>query len=178
MPEDAAAPDPRVQAVAGLVARVEGAARWLAWFATRAAGVGGLAGIAMWWLAAGDSVGDWWRGTARSVLMLALCLAPALWLINVRMSLLGLVELPETLSGVAARRMRRTPADARPPAPAGGALGAVRSLWGILRDYGDVAGSWGTVAQILAPSFWLFTVVALVAVPVVVVLALAAALVA
>lgn len=110
--------------------------------------------------------------------MLALCLAPALWLVNVRMSLLGLLELPATLGGVAARRMGRTPADRRPPAPAGGVLGAARSIWGVLRDYGDVAGSWGTVAQLIAPPFWLLTVVALLAVPLVVVLALVAALLA
>jgi hypothetical protein len=171
-------PDPRVQAVAGLVSRVEGAARWLAWVATLAACVGGLAGTALWWFSAGEGVDEWWQGTAGSVLVLALCLAPALWLANVRMSLLGLLELPETLSGVAARRMRRSPAGARPPAPAGGVIGAVRSIWGIVRDYGDVAGSWGAVAQILAPPFWLLTVAALLAVPLVTVLALVAALLA
>jgi hypothetical protein len=170
-------PDPRVQAVAGLVARVEGAARWLAWLATRAAGVGGVAGVALWWLVAGESVDEWWRGTAGSVLVLALCVAPALWLVNVRMSLFGLLELPETLGGVAARRMRRTPPDGKPPAPAGGALGALRSIWGVVRDYGDVAGSWGAVAQVLAPPFWLVSLLALLVVPVVVALALVAALV-
>ena len=164
--------------MAGLVARVEGAARWLAWVATRAAGIGGAAGAVLWWLAAGERIGDWWQGTAGSVLVLALCLAPALWLVNVRMSLIGLVELPETLRGVATRRMGRTPAEARPPAPQGGLLGAVRSIWGIVRDYGDVTGSWGAVAQIVAPPFWLLTVAAFLAVPVVVVLALVAALLA
>ncbi|HUR22813.1 MAG TPA: hypothetical protein VMZ73_02970 [Acidimicrobiales bacterium] len=176
MPEGTAGPDPRMQAVAGLVARVEGAARWLAWFATRAAVFGGAAGVALWWLTAGDRADDWWQGTAGSILLLALCVAPALWLVNVRMSLMGLLELPETLSGVASRRMPRTPAGGRPPAPAGGALGALRSIWGILRDYGDVAGSWGAVAQLLAPPFWLLTVVALLAIPLVVVLALVAVL--
>jgi hypothetical protein len=168
--------DPRVQAVAGLVARVEGAARWLAWLATRAAGVGGVAGVALWWLVAGARVGEWWQGTAGSVLVLALCVAPALWLVNVRMSLLGLLELPETLAGVAARRVRRAPSDGKPPAPAGGAIGALRTTWGAVRDYGDVAGSWGAVAQVLAPPFWLLTAVALLAVPLMVVLALVAAL--
>ena len=167
-----------MQAVAGLVSRVEGAARWLAWVATRAAFLGGVAGTALWWFSAGDRVDDWWQGTAGSVLFLALCLAPALWLAKVRMSLLGLLELPETLQGVAARRMRRTPAGHRPPAPAGGAIGAVRSIWGVVRDYGDVAGSWGAVAQVLAPPFWLLTVVALLAVPLVSVLAVVAALLA
>lgn len=167
-----------MQAVAGLVARVGGAARWLAVFATRAAGVGGAAGMALWWLAAGDRLGDRWQGTAGSVVVLALCLAPALWLVNVRMSLLGLLELPETLGGVAARRGGRAPSDAKPPAPAGGPIGAVRSIWGVVRDYGAVAGTWGAVAQVLAPPFWLVTVVALLAVPLVVVLALVAALLA
>lgn len=169
-------PDPRVQAVAGLVARVEGVARWLAWVAIRAAAVAGAAGIALWWFAAGEGVADWWQGTAGSVLLLALCLAPALWLVNVRMSLLGLLELPETLGGVAARRMGRKPAESRPPAPAGGVIGALRSTWGVVRDYGDVAGSWGAVAQVLAPPFWVLTALALLAVPLVVVLALVAAL--
>ena len=167
-----------MEALAGLVARVGGAARWLAAFATRAAGVGGAAGIALWWLAAGDRLGNWWRGTAGSVVVLALCLAPALWLVNVRMSLLGLLELPETLGGVAARRVGRTPSDAKPPAPARGPVAVVRSIWGVVRDYGDVAGTWGAVAQVLAPPFWLLTVVALVAVPLVVVLALVAAVLA
>jgi hypothetical protein len=177
--EGTVSPGPRVQAVAGLVSRVEGAARWLAWLATRAACVGGVAGIALWWFSAGEGVDQWWQGTAGSVLVLVLCLAPALWLANVRMTLLGLLELPETLSGVATRRMpgRAGPA-ARPPAPAGGALGAVRSIWGIVRDYGDVAASWGAVAQILAPPFWLLTVVALLGVPLVTALALVAALLA
>ena len=57
-------------------------------------------------------------------------------------------------------------------------IGAVRSTWGVLRDYGDVTGSWGAVAQVLAPPFWVLTVVALLAVPLVAVLALVAALLA
>jgi hypothetical protein len=48
---------------------------------------------------------------------------------------------------------------------------------GVLRDYGDVAGSWGTVAQLVAPSFWLLTLAAFVAVPVLAVVAAVAALV-
>ena len=176
VPESAGPSDPRVQAVAGLVVRVERRARWLAWFATRVALVGGVAGAALWWFAAGGRMSDWWRGTVGSVLVLVLCLAPALWLVNVRMSLLGLVELPETLGGVATRRIRRTPPGTRPPAPDGGVVDAVRSTWRILKDYGDVAGSWGTVAQLLVPSFWLLTVVALLAVPVVCLLAVVAGL--
>jgi hypothetical protein len=169
-------PDPRLQAVAGLVARIDGAARWLAWTATRVSGVGALAGAVLWWFEAGPRVFDWWRGTAGSLLVLALCLLPAAWLLNVRMSLLGLVELPATLGGVASRRARRPRAADRPAKPDGGVLGTVRSLGSILQDYGDVAGSWGTVVQVLAPSFWLLTAVAFVAVPVLVVAALVAAL--
>jgi hypothetical protein len=171
-------PDQRVQAVTALVARVEGAARWLAWVATRGAWAGGAAGAVLWWFTAGDRVGDWWRGTAGSLLVLALCLAPALWLVNVRESLLGLLELPATLSGVATRRLRRPRAGAKPPAPDDGVFGTLRSTWGVLQDYGDVAGSWGTVAQLLAPPFWLLTAVALLAVPLVSVLALLAVLLA
>lgn len=171
-------PDPRLQAVAGLVSRVDGAARWLAWTATRVAAVGAVAGAVLWWFVAGDDVSEWWRGTAGSLLVLALCLLPALWLLNVRMSLLGLVELPETLGGVAARRAGR-PRDAdRPAKPDGGVLATVRSLRSILQDYGDVAGSWGTVVQVLVPSFWMLTAVAFVAVPVLAVTAMVAALLA
>jgi hypothetical protein len=169
-------PDPRVQAVTSLVARVDGAARWLAWVVTRAAWVGAAAGAVLWWFTAGERVAEWWRGTAGSLLVLALCLAPALWLVNVRMSLLGLVELPATLSGVATRRLGRARAGARPPAPDGGVIGAARSTWRILQDYGDVAGSWGTVAQLLAPPFWLLTMLALLLVPLLAVGAVVAAL--
>lgn len=176
--EKARAPDQRVQAVAALVARVGGAARWLAWVATRAAWAGGAAGAALWWFTAGDRVGDWWRGTAGSLLVLALCLAPALWLVNVRMSLLGLLELPATLGDVAGRRLRRARRGSKPPAPDGGVVGTLQSTWRILQDYGDVAGSWGAVAQLVAPPFWLLTVLALLAVPLLVVLALVAVLLA
>ncbi len=169
-------PDPRLQAIAGLVSRIDGAARWLAWTATRVAGLGAVAGAVLWWFVAGERISEWWRGTAGSVLVLALCLAPALWLLNVRQSLLGLVDLPETLSGVAARRAGRPEAAGRPARPAGGVLGTVRTLRSTLGDYGDVAGAWGTVAQVLVPSFWLLTAVAFAAVPVVAVLAAIAAL--
>jgi hypothetical protein len=174
--ETGSPPAAALQAVNALVARVDGAARWLAWVATRAAGVGAAAGAVLWWFTAGERVLQWWRGTAGGLAVLALCLAPALWLVNVRMSLLGLVELPATLSGVATRRVRRVRAGGRPPAPHGGVFGALRSMWRVLQDYGDVAGSWGTVAQLLAPPFWLLTVLALLIVPVLAVAAAVAAL--
>lgn len=170
-------PDPRVDALTQLVGRVEGAACWLARLATRAALVGGMAGLVLWWFVAGDRIPDWWQGTASSVLVLAVCGAPALWLLNVRSGLTDLVELPDRLSGVATRRAGAFRKGERIEAPDGGLLGAVRSVRSVVRDYGDVAGSWGTVAQLVAPSFWLLTVAALGAVPVVVLLAAVAALV-
>jgi hypothetical protein len=106
------------------------------------------------------------------LLVLVLCLAAPLWLLNVRFALLDLVELPDKLSGIADRRLRTRPA---PERPAGGTLGTIRSVRDIVQDYGDVAGSWGTVAQLVVPAFWLLTVAALIAVPVLVVVAAIAA---
>jgi len=170
-------PDPRLEALAGMVARVEGAACWLARLATRAAVVGGGAGILLWWVTAGERVDDWWQGTAVSLLALVLCLAAAAWLLNVRSALVALVELPDRLTDVTTRRAAQLRRGPRLERPEGGVLAAVRSVRGILRDYGDVVGSWGTVAQLLVPTFWLLTVAALVAVPLLVVLAVVAALI-
>lgn len=169
--------DARLDALAGVVARAEGGACWLARLCTKAAAVGGAAGALLWWLAAGDRVDEWWRGTAGSLLVLGLCLLPAGWLLNVRFALLGLVELPAKLSGVATRRAGQLGQGRRPERPDGGALQAGRSVYGIVRDYGDVVGSWGTVAQLLVPWFWMATIVALAAVPVLVVAAAIAGLV-
>lgn len=166
--------DQRLEVLASAVGRVEGKACWLARLATRVAIAGGLAALLLWWVVAGDRIGDWWQGTAASLLVLVLFLAPVAWLVNVRFALLELVELPEKLAGVATRRTARlrTGASGTPiERPEEGALEAVRSLWGVLRDYGDVVGAWGTVAQLVAPPFWLLTVVALAAVPLMVVLA-------
>ena len=162
--------DPRVKALAGGLARAGAAMCWLARLATRAAVVGALAGAALWWVVAGERVDEWWRGTAGSLLVLGLCLAAPLWLANVRFALLDLVELPGKLGGVASRRTR--PAPERPD---GGALGAVRSIRDVVSDYGDVAGSWGAVARVLVPAFWLLTLAALAAVPVLVLAAAVAA---
>jgi len=167
-------PDPRVEALAGMVARVEGAACWLGRLALRAAVVGGIAGGLLWWVATGERVDEWWEGTASSLLVLALCLAPAAWLVNVRFAVVELVELPDRLGGVAGRRTAHLKGKPQPDRPDGGALGAARSIWGIVRDYGDVVGSWGTVAQLIAPPFWFLTAVSLVAVPILVVVAAAA----
>ncbi len=169
--------DPRLETVVAVVARVEVAACWLARLATRAAVGGGAAGLLLWWIAIGDRAGDWWEGTAASLLVLALCLAPAAWLMNVRFALVELVELPDKLSGVTKRRAAQVRAGTLLVRPDGSLLGTLRSVRAILRDYGDVVGSWGAVAQLLVPSFWLLTVAALVAVPVVVIVAAVAALV-
>ena len=164
--------DPRIERLASVVARVEGAACWLARNATRAAAVAALAGAVLWWAVAGERLSDWWQGTATSVVVLVLCLAPAAWLFNVRTALHDLVDLPAKLQGVATRRARV------PQKPAEGLLGAIRTVRGLARDYGDVTGAWGTVAQLAVPSFWLLTALAFAAVPVVVIMAAVAALVA
>ena len=169
--------DPRVEALGRLVGRIDGAARRLARAATTAAAAGGVAGLALWWLTIGDRVTDVWEGTAASLVVLALCLAPSAWLVNVRFAIHGLLELPETLGGVASRRAASLRAETREEPPEG-LWGSVRTVRGVVRDYGDVMGSWATVAQLLAPSFWLITVAALVAVPVLVVLAALAGLLA
>lgn len=156
------------------MAKVGASACWLARLATRAALVGALAGAALWWAVAGERVDEWWRGTAGSLLVLALCLAAPLWLLNVRVALLDLVELPEKLGGVANRRLTRPPA---PERPAAGTLGTIRSIRGIVADYGDVAGSWGTVAQLVVPGFWFLTIAALAAVPMLVLAAAVAGIV-
>jgi hypothetical protein len=161
--------DPRIERLATVVARIEGAACWLARTATRAAAPAGVAGVVLWWTLAGERLTDWWKGTATSLVVLILCLAPAGWLLNVRAALHDLVDLPANLQGVATRRRA-------PQKPADGVLGAIRTVRGIARDYGDVTGAWGTVAQLVVPSFWLLTALAFAAVPVLVVVAAVAAL--
>lgn len=157
-----------------MVGRIGSGVCWLARFAARAAVVGGVAGTVLWWAVASDRVDEWWRGTVGSLLVLVLCLAAPLWLLNVRFALVDLVELPGRLRGVAGRRVARRPA---PERPAGGTLATVRSIRGVLSDYGDVAGSWGTVAQLVVPTFWALTLAALAAVPVLAVAGAIAALV-
>ena len=150
---------------------------WLARLATRAAVVAGVAGTSLWWVTAGDRVDEWWRGTAASLLVLGICLIPGGWLLYVRFALVGMVELPGKLTGVATRRAAQLRVADRVERPDGGPLQAMRSVRAVVGDYGDVVGSWGTVAQLLVPWFWLVTVVALLAVPLLVVSAAVAALV-
>lgn len=164
------ADDPRIERLAAVVARVEGAACWLARTATRASAVAAIAGVVLWWAATGDRLPDRWHGTVTSLVVLVLCLTPAGWLFNVRSALHGLVDLPASLQGVATRRRE-------PRKPAGGLLGAIRTVRGVARDYGDVTGAWGTVAQLVVPLFWLLTALAFVAVPLLVMAAAVAALV-
>jgi hypothetical protein len=116
-----------------------------------------------------------------SLLVLALLAAPAAWLVNVRFALLELVELPQKVAGVTTRRAAQLrpggPPVERPDGGPLGAVGAVRSMWGVLRDYGDVVGAWGAVAQLVVPWFWMLTAAAFLAVPVVVALAVVVGLV-
>ena len=177
MPATGFPDDPRVAAVRNLVARVEGAARGVIALATTAAAVAGIAGVVLWWSTAGHRLDDDARGALVCLLVLGLCLAPAGWLLNVRFALLSLLELPEKLAGVTARRgaqlLGAPPVRAAPT----GRLKALRSVREVVRDYGDVVGSWSTVAQLLAPTFWALTVLAVLAVPVLVVVAAVAGLV-
>jgi hypothetical protein len=179
-----------------MVSRAKGATCWLARLATRAAVVGGIAGALLWWIEGSGRIDEWWQGTVASLLILALCLAPAAWLIYVRVALLELVELPQKLSGVAARRIGQAgigqagtgrpitghlgighvPSDAEPERPKGGVVGGVRSVWSVVSDYGDVVGGWGAVAQLLVPWFWLVSAAALAAVPILVLLVAVAGL--
>jgi hypothetical protein len=149
---------------AAVVARVEGAACWVAGVATKGSAAAGAAGLVLWWLAAGGRVTGWWHGTLLSALVLVACLAPAEWLMNVRFAMVELVELPETLRGVAVRRAGGL--RGRAVTPARGVPAAVRSVRDAVRDYGDVTGSWGAVAQVVTPAFWFLTAAALAAVPV------------
>jgi hypothetical protein len=169
--------DPRLDVLAGVVGRVEATARWLARLASRGAVAGGVAALPVWWVVAGDGVTEWWAGTAASLLVLGLFLAPAAWLVNVRFALLELVELPQKLAGVATRRAAHLRTSAPVDRPDQGPFAAARSVWGVLNDYGDVVGAWGTVAQLVAPWFWLLTAAAFVAVPLVALLAVVVVLV-
>ncbi len=169
-------PDSRYDALAGLVRRVAGPTCWLRRVVTTAAAVGALAGLMLWWVLSGDLLTQRWRGTVGSLLVLACALAPAGWLLNVRWALTGLLEVPEKLGGVTARRGAELLGRSRPERPAGGLRDAVGTVRGIARDYGDVVGSWRSVAQLLVPAFWALTAAAIAAVPALVALALLAAL--
>jgi len=171
--------------------RVEQAARRLARLITIAAGVGASAGLLLWWSTVGRRIGQRGPEVAAVVVVAALCLAPAAWLMNVRFALLGLLEIPDKLSGVAARRGARfldSPLVGPPRTAAGvtgpvlnertGRLATLRSLRSAFRDYGDVAGSWARLGQLLTPTFWLLTAFALLAVPVLVAASAIAAAVA
>lgn len=168
--------DPRQDGLTDVMARVEGAACRLGRLTTRAALVGGVAGALLWWVTVGDRVGDWWQGTGGSLLVFALCVAAPAWLANVRYAQDELVELPDKLGGVSRRRGAQLRGERPVERPAGCVLAGVRSIQDLLRDYGDVMGSWGAVAQLLAPTFWLLTAVAPMVVPVLVVLAAGVAL--
>jgi len=182
-------PDPRLAKLGAVVVRVDGATRTLARLATVATVVGAAGGAVLWWYAAGRQISDLGQTTVASLAVLAVCLIPAGWLLYVRLCLLALVKLPARLGGVATRRgseligtappqtspERRAVADLR---VSPGWLGLARTLRGLARDYGDVVGSWATVVQLVTPTFWALTALALLAVPILVALAAVAGLVA
>jgi len=115
----------------------------------RVAGYGAVAGaasgLALWKIVAADELGDGTAGTVGSLVLMALFVLPAGWLLNVRFTLQSLRDLPDTLIQVAERSRAMTP------------MGAVRS-------YGDITGSWALVLQLLSPVFWIASAAALVAV--------------
>ncbi|MDQ6840178.1 MAG: hypothetical protein M3137_18065 [Actinomycetota bacterium] len=176
-------PDTRLAKLGAVVVRVDGVTRSLARLATAAAAVGAAGGAVLWWSTAGRRV------TAASLVVLALCLVPTGWLLYVRLCLLALVKLPAKLGGVATRRGAGLMGTA-PPEPSTerkadtdfqvspGRLARARTLRGLARDYGDVVGSWATVAQLVTPTFWALTALALLAVPILVAAAAVAGLVA
>lgn len=173
--------------------RVEQAIRRLARLIAIAAAIAGGAGLLLWWSTVGHRVGRPGSSTAGVVVVALLCLAPAAWLVNVRLALLGLLEIPEKLSGVTARRgaqLLGSPLMSSPQAGAAtarpvpeertgstGWLAAARSLHAAFGDYGDVAGSWARLAQLLTPTFWVLTGLALLAVPLLVIAAAIAGLI-
>ncbi len=168
--------------VTALVARVERTTRGLSRLVTVAAVAGGLGGAVLWWSTSGSHIHDLGRGAAVSLVVLGVCLVPAGWLLNVRLALLALLKLPAKVGEVAMRRgtqlmgtTRRGPSVAEHRV---GRLAAVGSLRSAVRDYGDVAGSWATVAQLVTPTFWALTALALLAVPILVVVGAVALLVA
>ncbi len=182
-------PDPRLAKLSAAVLRVEGATRRLARLVTAAAVVGGASGLALWWTTDGRRIHDLGQSLAASLVVLVLCLGPAAWLLHVRFSLLALLALPGKLGGVTMRRgpqlmgraRREIPAEHeadRDPRLPRGRLAAARALRGLARDYGDVVGSWATVAQLVAPTFWALTALALLAVPILVAVAAVAGLLA
>lgn len=160
----AGAPRERGERLAAAVNAIRVPVRWLARTATLLAMVAAVAAVVIWWIAAGQRTAAWWEGTVRSLLVLAVLLLPALWLVNLRMALLGVLELPSKLGDITRHRapqLRRV----RVERPQGGMRGALRSVRGLVGDYGEVTGSWGLVMQLVTPWFWFLTVAAVVAAP-------------
>ncbi len=163
--------DPRRERLAAAIERIKGPAAWLAALVTVAAVLAAASGGLLWWAITGALVRNWWQGTLAALVLLALLLVPALWLLNVRLALTSLVELPTRLEDVVKRRGPQL-RHLRLERPSGGIISTMRAVRDAARDYGDVVGSWGVVAQVAAPSFWLLTAAALAVVPVLVALSL------
>ena len=173
-------------AAPGRTARVETAihraarpARWLSRFLGRAAIAGVVAAAILWWFGFRDELSDGGTGVAESLVAAGLLLVPAVWLLNARAAFRNLAELPETATGLARRgadQLRRPPAPARAaPQPQGRSVpGAARSVFAAVREAGDLLAGRALVAQLAAVPFWLLTLFALLAVPVLALFALIA----
>lgn len=165
--------DPRQDRLADLILRVRGGVSWLARFATGMAVVGGLAGALLWAVITGGS------GGLGAIVLIVVLLAPAAWLLNVRFAFRALLGLPAKLGTVGERLRSDRSGDAgRDERPTGSMVVVARSVHGAVREYDDLLGSWAAVAQMVSPWFWFLTVLACLAVPVLVVVSLIAALIA
>ncbi len=182
-------PNPRLDKLGAVAAQVDRATRRLARLATVAAVVGAVSGAVLWWSTAGRQISDLGHSTAAALVVLAVWLVPAGWLLYVRLCLLSLVKVPAKLGGVATRRGAELMGTAPPEAStehradadlrmSPGRLARARTLRRLARDYGDVVGSWATVVQLVTPTFWALTALALLAVPILVAAAAVAGLVA
>lgn len=168
--------DPHVDRLAALVVQVRSLALWFAGLCTSVGLVAGGLGLLLWGILAADRLGDGVGTTLGSLVVLLLLLAPALWLLNVRVTLRSLVELPAKLGHVVTTRVIG-PGESRERRPEGGAMAAARSIRGATQDYGELIASRALVAQIATPSFWMLTGLAFLSVPILVVVTLVAALV-
>lgn len=168
--------DPHVDRLAVLVAQVRGLALWFAALCTSVGLLAGACGLLLWGIVAAGRLGDGVGGTSGSLLVLLLLLAPGLWLLNVRVTLKSLVELPAKLGHVVTTRVIG-PGESRERRPEGGAMAAARSIRRAAQDYGEIIASRAVVAQIATPSFWVLTGLAYFCVPILVLVTLVAALV-
>ena len=171
-----------------VVQRAARPARWLARVLGLAAVVALGCAVLLWWFGFRDDLSDGETGVLESVVAAAIVLAPGGWLLLARRSLRELADLPGTMGGLARRGAehlgRRPPPVLTPaaptPAPAGrparSAASAARSVYGAVRDAGDLLAGRALLIQLATVHFWLFTLFALLAVPFLALFALIAAI--